>query len=140
MFNVQIINCMQYSEPDVITQRFALIEKKLLVPNEEERKQGNKKEKLTESLHLTVKIARRSNYNIGLRNLAETKSLPKPQRGSKWKNLPILHNNSSFAVQFSILVSKTRTVLLFTIKIIEMFELHARMPGMRSAEIVHNYT
>ena len=61
---------MQYSEPDVITQRFALIEKKLLVLNEEERKQGSKKEKLTESLHLTVKIARRSNYNIGLRNLA----------------------------------------------------------------------
>ena len=70
MFNVQIINCMQYSEPDVITQRFALIEKKLLVPNEEERKQGNKKEKLTESLLLTVKIARRSNYNIGLRKFA----------------------------------------------------------------------
>ena len=29
--------------------------------NEEKRKQGNKKEKLTESLHLTVKIGRRSN-------------------------------------------------------------------------------
>ena len=41
------MNCMQYSEPVVITQRFALIEKKLLVLNEEERKQGNKKEKLT---------------------------------------------------------------------------------------------
>ena len=102
MFNVQIINCMQYSAPDVITKRFALIEKKLLVLNEEERKQGNKKETLTESLHLTlatsslavgrlaakqgllrsprgrlvaslhltVKIARRSNYYIGLRNFA----------------------------------------------------------------------
>ena len=70
MFNVQIMNCMLYSEPDVITQRFAFIEKKLLVLNEEERKQGNKKETLTESLHLTVKIARRSNYNIGFRNLA----------------------------------------------------------------------
>ena len=34
------------------------------------KKQGNKKEKLTESLHLTVKKARRSNYNIGLRNFA----------------------------------------------------------------------
>ena len=64
---------MQYSEPDVITQRFALIEKKLLVLNEEERKQGNKKEKLTESLHLTVKIARRSNYNIDLRKLRVNK-------------------------------------------------------------------
>ena len=41
-----------------------------MVLNEEKRKQGNKKEKLTESLHLMVKIARRSNYNIGLRNFA----------------------------------------------------------------------
>ena len=40
-------------------------------------------EKLTESLHLTVKVARRSNYNIGLRNFAYTKSLPKPQSDSK---------------------------------------------------------
>ena len=32
-----------------------------MVLNEEKRKQGNMKEKLTESLHLTVKIARRSN-------------------------------------------------------------------------------
>ena len=37
-----------------------------MVLNNEKRKQGNKKEKLTESLHLTVKIARRSNYNIDL--------------------------------------------------------------------------
>ena len=35
----------------------------------EEKKQGDKKEKLTESLHLTVKIARRSNYNIDFRKL-----------------------------------------------------------------------
>ena len=34
---------------------------------------GNKKEKLTESLHLTVKIARRSNYNIDLRKLRVNK-------------------------------------------------------------------
>ena len=54
-----------------------------MVLNEEKSKQGNKKEKLTESLHLMVKIARRSNYNIGLRNFASTKSLPKPQSGSK---------------------------------------------------------
>ena len=52
----------------------------------------------------------------------------------------------------SISVSKTRAILLFKIKIklIEMFELHERMPGMRSAEyqatiplkcfnIIHNY-
>ena len=41
--------------------------------------------------------------------------------------------DSSFAVQFSISVSKTRAILLFKIKIkIEMFELHQRMPGMSS--------
>ena len=39
----------------------------------EEKKQGDKKEKLTESLHLTVKIARRSNYNIDLRKLRVNK-------------------------------------------------------------------
>ena len=68
------------------------------------------------------------------------------------KNLPTLRNDSSFAVQFSISVSKTRAILLFKIKIklIEMFELNERMPGMRSAEyqatiplkffiIIHNY-
>ena len=33
----------------------------------EEKKQGDKKEKLTESLPFMVKIARRSNYNIALR-------------------------------------------------------------------------
>ena len=52
------------------------------------------------------------------------------------KNLPTLRNDSSFAVQFSIPVSKTRAILLFKIKIklIEMFELNKRMPRMRSAE------
>ena len=68
------------------------------------------------------------------------------------KNLPTLRNDSSFAVQFSISVLKTRAILLFKIKIklIKMFELHERMPGMRSAEyqatillkffiIIHNY-
>ena len=41
------------------------------------------------------------------------------------KNLPALRNDSSFAVQFSISVSKTRAILLFKmkIKLIEMFEL-----------------
>ena len=69
------------------------------------------------------------------------------------KNLPTLRNDSSFAVQFSISVSKKRAILLFKIKInklIETFELNERMPGMRSAEykrtiplkffiIIHNY-
>ena len=68
------------------------------------------------------------------------------------KNLPTLHNDSSFAVQFSILVSKTRAILLFKIKIklIEMLDLKERMLGMRYAEyqatiplkffiIIHNY-
>ena len=68
------------------------------------------------------------------------------------KNLPTLRNDSSFALQFSISVSKTRAILPFKIKIevVEMFELNERMPEMRSAEyqatiplklfiIIHNY-
>ena len=68
------------------------------------------------------------------------------------KNLPTLRNDSSFAVQFSISVSKAKAILLFKIKIklIEMFELNEGMPGIRSAEyqmtillkffiIIHNY-
>ena len=77
------------------------------------------------------------------------KSLRKPQSGSKLKT-DQLRNDSSFAVQFSDSVSKTRAILLFTIKIMEMFELHASMSLMRSAEyratislkfliIIHNY-
>ena len=85
MFNIQTINCMQYSEPVVIeisTYTEHLVQKhndflqlkwSYLVLNEEKRKQRNKKEKLTESLHLTVKIARRSNYNIDLRKLRVNK-------------------------------------------------------------------
>ena len=38
-----------------------------------EKKHGDKKEKLTESLHLTVKTARRSNDNIDLRKLCVNK-------------------------------------------------------------------
>ena len=71
------------------------------------------------------------------------------------KNLLTLRDDSSdssFAVQFSVSVSKTRAIWLFKIKIklIEMFEQTERMPGMRSAEyqmtiplkffiIIHNY-
>ena len=50
------------------------------------------------------------------------------------KNLPTLRNDSSFAVQFSNSVLKARAILLFTINIIEMLELHASMPPMRSTE------
>ena len=46
------------------------------------------------------------------------------------KNLPTLRNDSSFVVQFSNSVSKTRAILLFTIKIVKMFELHASIPLM----------
>ena len=56
------------------------------------------------------------------------------------KNLPTLRNDSSFAVQFSISVSKTRAILLFKIKIelIEKFELNERMPP-KFFIIIHNY-
>ena len=50
------------------------------------------------------------------------------------KNPLTLRNDSSFAVQFSNLVLKTGAILLFTMKIIEVFELHASMPPMRSSE------
>ena len=66
------------------------------------------------------------------------------------KNLPTLLNDSSFAVQFSISVSKTRAILLFKIKIklIEMFELHERnardairlISSDNPAKIFHDYT
>ena len=66
------------------------------------------------------------------------------------KNLAILRNDSLFAVQFSNSVSKTRAILLFTINIVEVFELHANMPPTQSAEYqakipqkfpitIHNY-
>ena len=71
MFNIQTINCMQYSEPVVIeinTHTEHLVQKhnnflKLKRSYFEKRKQRNKKEKLTESKNLTVKIAGRSNGN-----------------------------------------------------------------------------
>ena len=68
MFKVQTINCMQYSEPAVIQTRSQSHNEINIWPilNKEKRKQGNKKEKLTESVHLTVKIARRLNDNMTL--------------------------------------------------------------------------
>ena len=52
------------------------------------------------------------------------------------KNLLTLRNDSSFADEFSISVSKARAILLLKIKIklVEMFELNERMPGIGSAE------
>ena len=54
-----------------------------LVLNEEKRKQENKKEKPTKSLHLTHEMTRGSNYNLNPKNFAQTMSIPKPQSGSK---------------------------------------------------------
>ena len=61
------------------------------------------------------------------------------------KNLPTLR--IAFVVQFSNSVWKTRAILLFMIKIIEMFELHASMltdairliSSDNPAKISHNY-
>ena len=49
-------------------------------------------------------MARRSNYNIDLRKrrIYKTKSLPKPQSGSKLKTYRLSAMITSFAVQFSI--------------------------------------
>ena len=43
---------------------FLYLKRNYLVLNEEKGKQGNKKEKLTELLHLTLKIAKGSNDNM----------------------------------------------------------------------------
>ena len=48
------------------------LKRSYLVLNEEERKQENKKEKLTKSLHLTHEMTRRSNYNLNPRNFAQS--------------------------------------------------------------------
>ena len=74
-----------------------------------------------------MKIARRSNDSMTL--VSETSH--KQNHGGNHKAAlnekptPTLCNDSSFAVQFSNSVSKSRAILLFTIKIIQMFELHA---------------
>ena len=100
-----------------------------------------------------MKIARRLNYNIDLRKLRVNKITGRRNHKAALNEKPTdSRNHSSFAVQFSISVSKTRAILLFKIKIklIEMFELHERVPGMRSTEyqatiplkffiIIHNY-
>ena len=127
MFNVQTINCMQYSELVVIKTRWQscneiythtehLVQKhkrSYLVLNEEKRKQGNKKKKLTESLHLTVKIARRLNDNMTL--VSET-SHKQNHCSSKWKayqlSAMILHSQFNLGIQFQ----RQGEILLFTIK------------------------
>ena len=96
---------------------------------------------------------RRSNYNNDLRKLRVNKIIGRRNHKAALNEKPSdSPQYSSFAVQFSIPVAKTRAILLFKIKItlIEMFELNERMPGMRSAEyqatiplkffiIMHNY-
>jgi len=118
------------------------------------KKRGQKKEKLTESLHLTAKIARRLNYNNDLRKLCVNKITGRRNHKAALNEKPtelsamILHSQFNLAFQFR----KTRAIFLFKIKIklIEMFELNERMPGMLSAEyqatitlkffiIIHNY-
>ena len=76
-----------------------------------------------------------SNYNIDLRKLRVNKIPGRRNHKAapnEMKNLPTLRNDSSFDVEFSIPVSKTRVILLFKIKIklIEMFELHERMDAI----------
>ena len=87
---------------------------------------------------MTVKIAAEGRIIILIpENFAQTKSpAAETTKRLQMKNLPTLGNDSSFAVQFSISVSKTTAILLFKIKIklIEIFELHERMRGMRSVE------
>ena len=52
------------------------------------------------------------------------------------KNVPALRIDSLFAAQFSISVSKkSRAILLFAIKIIEMFELCRACQGCDSLNI-----
>ena len=71
-----------------------------------------------------MKIARRSNYNTGLMELRINKITAETTKWFQMKNLTTLRNDSSFAVQFNITVSKMRAILLFTIKIVKMFEVH----------------
>ena len=71
-------------------------------------------------MHFTVKIGRRLNYNIDLIKLRINKITVETTKRLLMKNLPTLRNDSSFSVQFSYSVLKTRAILLFTIKIIEI--------------------
>ena len=72
----------------------------------EEKKKGDKKEKLTESLHFTVKIERRSHNNIDLRKLRLNKITGRRNHkaDSKWKTYRlspmILHSQFNLAFQF----------------------------------------
>ena len=53
------------------------------------------------------------------------------------KNLATFRNNFLFVVQFSNSVSKTRTTLLFTIKNIEMFEIHVSTQGCKGCDLLN---
>ena len=72
----------------------------------EEKKQGNKKEKLTELLHLTVKIARRSNYDTDLGKLRVNKITGRRNQRAALNEKPtelsaiILNSQLNLAFQF----------------------------------------
>ena len=63
-------------------------------------------------MHFTVKIGRRLNYNIDLIKLRINKIIVETSKRLLMKNLPTLGNDSSFKVQFSYSVLKTRAILL----------------------------
>ena len=121
MFNVQTTNRMQYNSEDlwtgytefyyqtrsqsrneINTHTEHLVQKHNdLLKNWKKAiwsltKKKTREPERKESLHLTVKIARRSNYNIDLRKLRVNK-ITKPQIGSKWKTyrLPAMILSSS---------------------------------------------
>ena len=71
----------------------------------------NKEEKVTESLHLTVEMTRRSNYNLrlNLRKLRVNEITAETTRRLYMKNPPTLRNDSSFVNT----VSKTRDFAVY---------------------------
>ena len=97
-----------------------------MVLNEEKRKQGNKKEKLTESLHLKVKIARKLNDNQTL--VSET-SHKQNHCGNHKAALNEKPTDSPHCIHSSIYKFSLEDKSNFAVygKDIEMFELHASM-------------
>ena len=84
-------------------------------------------EESTESLHLMVKIARRLNDNMTLVSETSHKQNHYDTKGKAYQlSTMILHLQFNLAIQFQ----RQREILLLTIKIFEMFELHASMPPM----------
>jgi len=60
-----------------------LIEKKLFCPKRRRKKTRQQERKTNRIVTLVAEMTRRSNYNLNPRKLCQTKSLPKPQSGSK---------------------------------------------------------